>query len=133
MSKVSNGLVHIRSQHNVTTTITKLENILIEKGMKIIAKVDHSAAAANIGEDLSTTTLLLFGNPQTGTPLMQEQQLAGIDLPQKALIWADEDNQTWISYNNPMYLAERHQLHNQNALIEKITAALSNIMQSAAE
>ena len=87
------GLVSVKSSHDVARTVERLEAALKEKDVALVAKVDHAAGAARIGEKLRPTVLLVFGNPKLGTPLLQCAQTAGIDLPQKALVWQDEKGQ----------------------------------------
>lgn len=127
-----NGLISTQSQHNVDTTVNRLEGLIAEKGMKLIAKVDHAAAAANIDQQLRPTVLLLFGNPAAGTPLMQDVQTAGIDLPQKYLVWQDAEDKVWITHNDPAHMAARHQNQNCQPLLDKVTAALAYIANTAA-
>jgi uncharacterized protein (DUF302 family) len=76
--------------------------------MVMFARIDHTAGALQAGLSLRPTELLIFGHAQGGTPLMQRAQTSGIDLPLKALIWQDEPGDTWLSYNDPLWLAERH-------------------------
>ena len=76
--------------------------------MTILARIDHAAAAANVGMALRPTEVLIFGNPLAGTPLMQAAQTIGIDLPLKALVWQDDAGKTWLAYNDPTWLARRH-------------------------
>ena len=78
------------------------------RGISIMARIDHAAAAAAVGMALGPTEVLIFGNPRAGTPLMQAVQAIGIDLPLKALVWQDECGTTWLSYNDPQWLAQRH-------------------------
>ena len=125
------GLKTIQSQHNVSTTADSLEAILKEKGMNVFARVNHAAGAEKIGESLRPTELIIFGNPQTGTPLMQNQQTAAIDLPQKILVWEDALGKTWLSYNDPLYLADRHGITHCDELLDKIAHALNNIASAA--
>ena len=127
------GLKTIQSQHSVSTTADSLEAILKEKGMNIFARVNHATGAEKIGESLRPTELIIFGNPQTGTPLMQSQQTIAIDLPQKMLIWEDVQKNVWLSYNSPDYLANRHGINDCNELINKINTALDNIARQATE
>ena len=75
-----------------------------------MARIDHAAAAAAVGMELRPTEVLIFGNPQAGTPLMQAVQTIGIDLPLKSLVWQDEAGLTWLAYNDPQWLAQRHGL-----------------------
>src|SRR5882672_2261552 len=91
-------------------TADRLETTLTNRGLAIYARIDHSAAAAEAGMKLRPTAVLIFGNPKTGTPLMQAGQTIGIDLPLKALVWQDASGQTWLSYNEPAWLAKRHNI-----------------------
>lgn len=104
------GLVSIRSRHPVKVTVDRLEASLKGKGITVFARIDHAAGAAAVGMPLRPTELLIFGNPSTGTPLMQADQTIGIDLPLKALVWEDESGSVWIAYNDPAWLAVRHGL-----------------------
>lgn len=126
------GLTSVQSDFSVTETADRVESILAERGLTVFNRVKHSEGAAGVGIDLRDTELVIFGNPKVGSPLMQCQQTVAIDLPQKALIWADEDAQTWISYNDPAYLAERHDLSGCEEVLERITTALSGIVEAAA-
>jgi uncharacterized protein (DUF302 family) len=92
-ARAENGLVSVKSSHDVARTAERLEAALKEKDVALVAKVDHAAGAARVGEKLRPTVLLVFGNPKLGTPLLQCAQTAGIDLPQKALVWQDEKGQ----------------------------------------
>jgi uncharacterized protein (DUF302 family) len=78
--------------------------------MHVFARIDHAAAAAQVGMALRPTELLLFGHPRGGTPLMQDRQTAAIDLPLKALAWEDAEGHVWLTSNEPAWLARRHQL-----------------------
>ena len=90
----------------------------------------HAAVAAKIGKTLRPTEVLIFGNPQGGTPLMECAQTAGIDLPLKALVWEDASKQVWLGYNDPVYLAQRHGAP-QCAVTENLRKALSGLAQAA--
>ena len=100
------------SNHCAVETIDKLVSAVTEKGMAVLAHINHAEAAAQVGMDLRPTDLLVFGNPKGGTPLMQSVQTIGIDLPLKALIWQDTDGRTWLGYNDPAWLAKRHGVEN---------------------
>ena len=126
------GIVSVKSMHNVQETADRLESVLQSKGMNVIARIDHSAAALKAGMALRPTELLIFGNPKVGTPLMQCQQSIALDLPQKALIWEDESGSVWISYNDPEYLVRRHDLKGCTEVIAKVKVALSNFAHVAA-
>jgi uncharacterized protein (DUF302 family) len=106
----NNGIVNIPSKHSVDDTLGKLQNILEAKGIAVFALVDHSGEAAKAGMKMRPTKLLIFGNPKGGTPLMLAAPSIAIDLPVKILIWQDDQEKVWVSYNTPEYLAERHGL-----------------------
>ncbi|MGB5748144.1 MAG: DUF302 domain-containing protein, partial [Desulfobacterales bacterium] len=105
-----NGLISVKSSHDVKATADRLENVLKQKGMNVFIRINHAAGAAKVGKALRPTELIIFGNPKVGTPLMQCSQSVAIDLPQKALIWQDDKGQAWLTYNDPNYLAQRHEL-----------------------
>ena len=104
----ADGLVRMKSAHPPKATLDRLEKLVTEKGMTVFARVDHAAGAAKAGKSLRPTELLIFGNPQGGTPLMECAQSAGIDLPMKALAWEDAKGQSWVGYNDPAWIAQRH-------------------------
>jgi uncharacterized protein (DUF302 family) len=111
MSKLpDNGLVHLSSPHSVLETVTRLETVVREKGLTLFAQIDHSGEAAKVGLKMQPTKLLIFGNAKSGTPLMIASPTIAIDLPLKALVWQDTDNNVWLSYNSPDYLKQRHAL-----------------------
>ncbi len=132
-AQAADGLVNVKSQHSVQATADKLETVLKQKGMTVFARVDHSAGAAKVGKTLRDTQLVLFGNPKVGTPLMQCAQSVAIDLPQKALIWKDEGGQVWLSYNDPAYLAKRHQIQGCDEVVKKVSGALAKFSQAATQ
>ena len=104
------GLVRIPSRHGVTETLDRLERLLQERQLMIFARLDFSGDAARAGLSLRPEQMLLFGNPKAGTPLMQAAPTAGIDLPLKALAWEDAQGKTWLAYNAPDYVVQRHGL-----------------------
>ena len=127
-----NGMSVIQSTHNVATTMDKLESIVNSKGMKVMARVNHAANAKSVDMELRPTELLLFGNPEAGTKLMQSSQSIGIDLPQKMLVWEAEDGKVFIGFNDPAYLKSRHSTEGCDPVFEKVTGALNNFAQAAA-
>jgi uncharacterized protein (DUF302 family) len=106
----NNGIVNKSSKHSVDDTLGKLQNILEAKGIAVFALIDHSGEAKKVGLKMRPTKLLIFGNPKGGTPLMLAAPSIAIDLPLKILIWQDDQEKVWVSYNTPEYLAERHGL-----------------------
>ncbi len=105
---MADGLVTLRSAFDPAETKARLLAVLKEKGVAILANIDHAKAAANAGMALRPTDVLIFGKAEAGTPLMQAAQTAGLDLPLKALIWQDANGATWLSYNDPHWIAARH-------------------------
>jgi uncharacterized protein (DUF302 family) len=95
--------------HSVAETVSKLTGMISAKGMKLFAVIDQSAEARQVGLALRETTLVIFGSPAAGTPVMAAAPLAALDLPLKVLVWADE-GQTKVSYYAPAALAARHHL-----------------------
>jgi uncharacterized protein (DUF302 family) len=122
----ADGLILLNSPHSAEGTMGRLEDVVKQRGLKVFARIDHAAGAAQIGKALRPTAVLIFGNPQGGTPLMQCAQSMGIDLPLKALVWQDDTGQVWLGYNDPVYLAQRHGV-GQCPAIENVQKALSSI------
>ena len=127
------GLIHVKSKHSVPNTAEQLVHVLEAKGMTVFTRINHAAGAQAVGQSLRPTEVVVFGNPKVGTPLMQCSPTAAIDLPQKALIWEDKQGQVWLSYNNPQYLAQRHQVENCGEVLAKIEQALSKFAQAATQ
>jgi len=99
--------------------------------LRIVLELDHQANAASVDLDLPPTRLIVFGNPNLGTPLMQNSQTVGLDLPQKFLVWESPDGIVNVSYNDPAYLASRHNLSGVDELLTTITGALNNLSNAA--
>jgi uncharacterized protein (DUF302 family) len=126
------GLITVRSSYSPKETMKRLETEVKAKGLTVFARIDHAAGAAEVGLSLRPTELLIFGNAKGGTPLMQSVQTIGIDLPLKILIWQDEAGDTWLSYNDPSWLAKRHGAnHNVEATVTALTSALHALAKAA--
>ena len=122
------GLVSHQSANSVDASFNKLVTAVTNNpNLRIIAQIDHAANAASRGLTLRPTKLLIFGNPNLGTPLMQSKQTAGIDLPQKMLIYEDANGDVQVVYNDPYYVAQRHGLSNVNPQLQIISGALANL------
>ena len=127
-----NGLVSVQSRSTPPETIKRLLSALAKRNLTVFARVDHAAGAASVGLPLRPTELVIFGNPQGGTALMQDQQSAGIDLPLKALVWEDADGKTWLTYNDPNWIAQRHSLGTIGApAVKAMAGLLSSIAKEA--
>ena len=128
----ADGLITTRSSFGPEETMKRLEAEVKAKGMIVFAHIDHAAGATAAGMQLRPTDLLIFGAAKGGTPLMQSVQTIGIDLPLKALIWQDEAGTTHLSYNDPAYLAHRHELGDSTkAVVEGMSGALKAIATKA--
>jgi uncharacterized protein (DUF302 family) len=122
------GIVTKVSPRSVEETVERLKTMIAGGGLKLFAVVDHSGEAEAVGLDLRDTKLVIFGGPQSGTPVMQAAPLAALDLPLKVLVWANEQ-QTNVSYTSPSALAARYGLSNELAArlagIDHLTDALT--------
>ena len=128
-----NGLITITSNHSVKETLDRLEASLRGNGVTVFARIDHAAAAASVDMTLPPTELIIFGQPQAGTPLMQAQQSIGIDLPLKMLAWQDGNGKNWLAYNDIAWLAKRHGLGEDLApAINGIAKGLAKLAETAA-
>lgn len=125
------GLITKPSHYSVGVTLDRLTRVLKQHGMTVFARVDHAAGARNVGLALRPTQVLIFGNPNLGTLLMQGRQTAGIDLPMKALAWKDAKGRVWLSYNDPQYIVERHHIRGRGDVVKKIRAALKKFTDAA--
>lgn len=121
----------VEGGESVEESVACIERAIERAGLIHVATIDHAANAASVGESLRPTTLLIFGNPGVGTPLMQERQSVGIDLPQKLLVWESANGEVNVTYNDPEGIADRHGLEKQNDRIEKIDEALATLAASA--
>jgi len=127
------GLTTVVSRFGPKETMDRLEAEIRAKGMTVFARIDHAAGAAEAGLELGPTELIIFGNARGGTPLMQASQTAGIDLPLKALVWQDTAGKTWLSYNEPSWIVQRHGLGIRAEIVDKMAAALNAISRKAAD
>ncbi|MEQ9544501.1 MAG: DUF302 domain-containing protein [Marinobacter sp.] len=129
----ADGMVTVKSGLGVQATADKLESVLKDKGMTVMARINHQQGAEKEGLELLPTEVVIFGNPKVGTPLMQCARSVAIDLPQKALIWEDSSGDTWLGYNDPEYLKSRHGIEGCEAVIEKVKGALAGFAKAATE
>jgi uncharacterized protein (DUF302 family) len=130
---VADGLIKVQSSHGPAETMDRLVAEIRAKGLTVFARIDHASGAKEAGLTLRPTELLIFGNAKGGTPLMQSNQEIGIDLPLKALVWQDASGNSWISYNDPGWLAKRHGLGPEvEPPVKAMTALLSAVTQAAA-
>jgi uncharacterized protein (DUF302 family) len=122
------GLTVLPCAYGPKETADRLAAAVARRGMAVLARIDHAAAAAEVGMELRPTEVLIFGNPRAGTPLMQAVQTIGIDLPLKALVWQDEADAVWLAYNDPTWLAARHGgLDGTDRVLRAMTDALAAV------
>ena len=127
-----NGLITIPSNFSVRETVERLVSFATSHGLMVFARIDHADGAAKVGLPLRPTELVLFGHAKGGTPLMQDRQTAGIDLPLKALAWEDADHKVWLTYNDAAWIAQRHGLGPASApAVQAIAAGLAAAAKAA--
>jgi len=102
-------------------------------GMSVFTRINHGALATQAGLTLRPTEVIVFGNPRGGTPLMQANQTIGIDLPLRALVWQDASGKTWLSYNEPAWLAKRHEVGGAERVVATMSSVLGEIAAKATE
>lgn len=129
-ASAAEGLIEIKSPHAAKETMDRFEAAAKSKGLTVFARVDHAAGAATVDKVLRPTEVLIFGNPQGGTPFMLCKQSVGIDLPLKALVWEGEDKQVWLAYNDPAWIAKRHGVA-KCPVVANLTKALAGLAQAA--
>jgi len=121
------GMVRWKSPHDVEQTLDRFEQAARARDLRIFARIDHAEGAARIDETLRPTVVVIFGSAKIGTRLLQSSQTVGIDLPLKLLVWQDDQDQTWIAYVDPEYLARRHGIRDREALVDRMQKALAGL------
>jgi uncharacterized protein (DUF302 family) len=111
----SRGVISVPSRHSFTETVQRLNAAFASHGLKVFATIDQTAEAAAAGLTMPPTTLILFGNPMAGTPLMVAQPLIAMDLPLKALVTESTPGDVCVSFNSATYVLERHSMGAQFA------------------
>lgn len=131
-ARAGDDMIVKESNRSVSATIDALQAALESKGIRIFGRVDHQANAKGVGLDLAPSTLLVFGNPKMGTPLMQANPRIGIDLPMKVLAWEGSDGKVYIGYTEPEELEDRHDIKGKREIFKKMTKALAMFTDKAA-
>jgi uncharacterized protein (DUF302 family) len=128
------GAVLIASDRDFAATLAALTGALQARAITVFAVIDHAAGAAAAGLELRPTTLVVFGDPRAGTLLMQAAQGAGLDLPLKVLVFEDEHEAVWLSYDAPAWIARRHGLDPAALpVVERMSAVLAAVAEAAAQ
>ncbi|MBB1424892.1 DUF302 domain-containing protein [Shewanella sp. SG44-2] len=125
------SLITVESHYSAKETADRFESIIKDKGFTVFARIDHQKNAAGVNLTLKPTEVIIFGNPNIGTQLMQCNKFVAIDLPQKVLVSEDADNKVWLSYNNPQYIKQRHSITGCDEVINKISGALNTLSIAA--
>ena len=120
------------SPHSVDKTVSQLTAAVEGAGAKVFGVVDHAAGASNVGADLSPSTLVIFGNPKIGTPIMQKNIRAGLDLPLRVLVF-EEGGETKIGYLDPAELKARYNVEGADEVFAKVTGALNKLTDAASK
>ncbi len=125
------GLAVMESSRSVDDAYRQIRSAIEgTDALSIVAELDHAANAARVGMELAPTRLIVFGNPQLGTPLMQSEPTAALDLPQKMLVYQDSAGTTQIAYNEPSFLARRHGLTGHDATLQQMSDALQSLAEA---
>src|SRR5215468_1614040 len=130
-STTNDGLVTLPSAHSAAETVERMKALLARKGIQLFAHIDHAAEAKKVGLLLRPTQVLIFGNPQAGTPLMQSRQTIGLDLPLRVLIWEDEAGKVWLSYHSLDCLARLHRVADRAEAVKTLDAGLAALARAA--
>ncbi|HVS36494.1 MAG TPA: DUF302 domain-containing protein [Gemmataceae bacterium] len=125
-------LTTLACAHGVAETIERLKSLLAQKGIQAFAHIDHAAGAAKVGMTLRPTQVLIFGNPQVGTSLIQSRQTIGLDLPLRVLVWEDAAGKVWLTYHRPTFLARQHQIADHEPAVNALDAGLAALAKAAA-
>ncbi len=124
-------LATLPSAHGVTETVERLKALLCQKGIEVFAQIDHAAGARKAGLSLRPTQVLIFGNPRAGTPLMQDQQTIGLDLPLRVLVWEDGEGKVWLTYRRVQDLARRHYITGRDDAAKSLDNGLAGLARAA--
>jgi uncharacterized protein (DUF302 family) len=123
------GFIRKESPHSVETTMNRLSGAIAEAGAKVFARIEHADGAALMGMELRPTTLLIFGNPQIGTPMMQSSQTMGIDLPLRVLAYEDAEGQVHVIYRDIETVAAGHGVEAET--VSKAAGAMERLTDTA--
>jgi len=126
----ADGLIVVKSPYSAKDTMDRFETVVKDRGLNVFARINHAAGASKIGKSLRPTEVIIFGNPQGGTPFMECAQTVGIDLPLKTLVWQDASSQVWLGYNDPEFLAKRHGVADC-PVVGKLGKALAGMTEAA--
>jgi uncharacterized protein (DUF302 family) len=124
-------VVSIPSLHDFATTLARLEAAIEEAGLTIVIAIDHAENAARAGQELRPTTVIVFGNPEAGTPLMLAARTLALDLPQRMLVWEDEVGVVFVTWRDPVLVAAQHGLAADEGALPDIASLLPLLAEAA--
>jgi uncharacterized protein (DUF302 family) len=124
-------LVTLPSAYGTNETVERLKSLLDQKKIQLFAHIDHAAGAKQVGMSLRPTQVLIFGNPQAGTPLMQSRQTIGLDLPLRVLVWEDGTGKVWLSYRRVADLARSHHVTDRDETVKALDEGLAALARAA--
>ena len=137
MAEVDNGTISRASRHPVSETLRRLEGALAARGFIVYCRIDHAAAASTIGAKQLPRTVIFFGNPQIGSAAMARRPTLAIDLPAKLLVWQDEAERVWITYNTARHFLgavfARHDAEADAAAWDSYDQGMAEVVAHAAE
>jgi uncharacterized protein (DUF302 family) len=129
------GLITKASKYGAKETILRFEDAVKSKSWIVFSEIDHAGAAKQVGLEMKTRTVILFGNPRIGTGPMQKKATLAIDNPPKALVWEDDEGKVWVTYNSAQYIGDRiysrHQLSMPPDGIKTVERFLSEVTDQA--
>lgn len=129
----TDGLVTVERDESVEEVVAGISAAIEDnENLTLMTTVDHAENAESVDRSLPPTTLLLFGNPELGTQLMNESRTVAIDLPQKLLVF-EEGDETLVVYNDPEYLARRHEITEADEVLDTVAGALDNLANAPVE
>ena len=130
------GLITTASRYSVPETIERFETAIKSKaaaGWVIFSRIDHAAAAKDAGLEMRPRTVIVFGNPKAGTPQMTKSATLAIDLPMKALVWQDDQDKVWLTYNSSQYGAAEIYPRHGLAVPDDATKMLENFLADVSD
>lgn len=127
----ANQPVTVKSKYSHAKTVDLLEKAIASKKLTLFTKIEHHLGAKKVGLELRPTSLIIFGNPKVGTPIMLENQMAGLTLPMKLLVYDDPAGTTYVAYNKPTEMQQDLKLETSKPITEKMTKALESLVASA--
>jgi uncharacterized protein (DUF302 family) len=132
-AETTDGLVTLESDASVAESVQRVTDAIEDnENLSLMTTVDHADNAESVDRDLPPTTVLVFGNPDLGTPLMLAGRTLAIDLPQKLLVMERDDGTVTVTYNDPEFLADRHGIDGEDEQLNTVGDALSSVAATAA-